>query len=1202
MVFESVVAYFLDKYLSNYIEDLDSSNLKIGIWNGNVTLENLHLKSNALDELELPIRIVFGHLKKLTLKIPWKSLYTESVKASIDGLTILIAPKSSFSFDEESEKKESRDRKLKEVKRLIELEKSRAKSKPEQDDDTDQKSDSFGERIQMQVIRNLELEIKNIHVRYEDDFSKPEHPFSAGVTLNSIEIKTTDENWQPTYLKENKTLVNKIASLVSYAIYCNSDDKLLKSENKDYSIRVMQNMISDFTETKYILKPLSLSSKAILNMKPKQNEFSSPLFDFTVILESISLNLNRLQYLDIVNMLGTIDYMAQNTKYQKYRIKDNKKKKETQLWQFAFKAIYETVVKPKKEEFKWTRIKLISKTRKEYVNILKKKAKNPKLSAFDKEIEKNCEEILDVFNLMLARKQADVEIARLAKQEASSKSSWWGWLSSSSSQTDQKDKAEELTLSLEEKEKLYDAIGYSEESSFSEYPENFIGFRLKFLLKKFELELINAEYKDENRSTTIAEYSLVHLVIENMEADLMQYPVTKGFRINSSIKSINLKGSSIDSNIAKFELVKEEDRYPMLIEADLKQEKFLEFSYGFNPKDQSCNKRLSLSSKSLRFTYHAITVNNIVYFFRSSESTSKIRLKNAALKSINKVKQRSILYMKNNLQNIQQMEVNVEIFPSYLIVPKKGNIQNSGELIYLNFGHLSFKSEPREEISFSDDVKFDSANDGGGEEDQILNKTKENEELERSKSQVFQASYWKYKIQLTRVQILLINELKQIEIVTNKTADEKILESLYILTPLDISLNIHQCVYTDDVTLPALKVFGNLPLIELNLTDLKIEQIILLFLSIPFPDQKELSKFQNLDTSFMDEVLEESQELPISEIDEIPFQTHKKKFDFLSFNIKSFGTKLLQKTFDTCIDIYLKEIKCEYGLFKDTNGSKLYLLNSSKRDPKCNLIDIKMTITDSQSPTLKLLHDNVLVNVKLDLCAIDLTVNLVALKNMMDFLRDFQNRLSSSKYLNFQKEIENFERIIKKDHQDNRPLLHDERIKELLNKIESNKDKKKKALIDFDLVETKVEAKFDGLRARLGTKLNSIGKTAQYDVNFSLNSISVIDLEQDVVYNKILCPQEESQNLVSIDLTMYNPPKTPLSQVSKLAAQYQKEIFYFKNYMDQNHFDLSVKARIMKLKMIFLYANLNKLMVKYLTNTQVSFSLGSQNRSNMDTM
>ena len=43
----------------------------------------------------------------------------------------------------------------------------------------------------MQIIRNLELQIQNIHIRYEDDYSKPEHPFSAGVTLDSIEIKVS---------------------------------------------------------------------------------------------------------------------------------------------------------------------------------------------------------------------------------------------------------------------------------------------------------------------------------------------------------------------------------------------------------------------------------------------------------------------------------------------------------------------------------------------------------------------------------------------------------------------------------------------------------------------------------------------------------------------------------------------------------------------------------------------------------------------------------------------------------------------------------------------------------------------------------------------------------------------------------------------------------------------------------------------------
>lgn len=67
--------------------------------------------------------------EKLKLSIPWKSLYHESVKVSIDGLTILVSPKSSLTYDEDREKKESHDNKLNEVKRLLELEKNKESKK-----------------------------------------------------------------------------------------------------------------------------------------------------------------------------------------------------------------------------------------------------------------------------------------------------------------------------------------------------------------------------------------------------------------------------------------------------------------------------------------------------------------------------------------------------------------------------------------------------------------------------------------------------------------------------------------------------------------------------------------------------------------------------------------------------------------------------------------------------------------------------------------------------------------------------------------------------------------------------------------------------------------------------------------------------------------------------------------------------------------
>ena len=109
------------------------------------------------------------------------------MKVNIDGLTVLVVPKSSVVYDAEKEKREQIDAKLFQVKKLLDLEKEKAAQTTQVDQSAQQ--DTFSERLQLQLIRNIELHISNLHVRYEDDFSKPDHPFSTGFTLNAIEIK-----------------------------------------------------------------------------------------------------------------------------------------------------------------------------------------------------------------------------------------------------------------------------------------------------------------------------------------------------------------------------------------------------------------------------------------------------------------------------------------------------------------------------------------------------------------------------------------------------------------------------------------------------------------------------------------------------------------------------------------------------------------------------------------------------------------------------------------------------------------------------------------------------------------------------------------------------------------------------------------------------------------------------------------------------
>nr|XP_008538119.1 PREDICTED: vacuolar protein sorting-associated protein 13C-like [Equus przewalskii] len=87
---------------------------------GDVALDNLQIKENALSELDVPFKVKAGQIDKLTLKIPWKNLYGEAVVATLEGLYLLVVPGASIKYDAEKEEKSLQDIKQKELSRIEE--------------------------------------------------------------------------------------------------------------------------------------------------------------------------------------------------------------------------------------------------------------------------------------------------------------------------------------------------------------------------------------------------------------------------------------------------------------------------------------------------------------------------------------------------------------------------------------------------------------------------------------------------------------------------------------------------------------------------------------------------------------------------------------------------------------------------------------------------------------------------------------------------------------------------------------------------------------------------------------------------------------------------------------------------------------------------------------------------------------------------
>jgi len=103
---EGIVAAYLAKYLEKYILNFNKENLKFSLSSGDVALENLALRPDALIDLDLPITVIGGFLGKLSLSIPWKQLSSKPAVIRFEKIYLLAGPKVLSEFDETEEKRE----------------------------------------------------------------------------------------------------------------------------------------------------------------------------------------------------------------------------------------------------------------------------------------------------------------------------------------------------------------------------------------------------------------------------------------------------------------------------------------------------------------------------------------------------------------------------------------------------------------------------------------------------------------------------------------------------------------------------------------------------------------------------------------------------------------------------------------------------------------------------------------------------------------------------------------------------------------------------------------------------------------------------------------------------------------------------------------------------------------------------------------
>lgn len=65
-----------------------------------MVIENVNLKADIIEMLELPIQLSKSSIGRLTIKIPWKKITSAPVEITIENVFVTLIPLSEWHFDD----------------------------------------------------------------------------------------------------------------------------------------------------------------------------------------------------------------------------------------------------------------------------------------------------------------------------------------------------------------------------------------------------------------------------------------------------------------------------------------------------------------------------------------------------------------------------------------------------------------------------------------------------------------------------------------------------------------------------------------------------------------------------------------------------------------------------------------------------------------------------------------------------------------------------------------------------------------------------------------------------------------------------------------------------------------------------------------------------------------------------------------------
>ncbi|XP_067142942.1 intermembrane lipid transfer protein VPS13A-like isoform X2 [Centruroides vittatus] len=795
-MFEGVAAFLLNKYLGKYIDDLDSEKLNIGIFSGTVQLTELKFKPEALYELDLPIEVKVGSVGKISIDIPWMTLYSDPVLVHIEDIFILCGPVTDREYDPEREKRLLRAQKkkrLEEVQDFSSIEE--LESKPR----------GFFENLAATLINNIQVSIQNVHIRYEDIVSG-HSALACGMLIQSLTAITTNNKWKPTQIDGDAKSIFKLVKLESLSIYvnpvCHPENLVLRDMHSSFWKNSMKKALATFSmngdEFEFVMKPVSAKVKMIFN---KSSEAKVPKLLLDFLLQDAASQLSREQYISILNLSKSFERMEINRRFAKYHCNVPVHGHAKEWWHYAYTAIVEEYIRP----YSWQRIKEHRKRYRRYKEMYKQKLLYPTNTEIRLDVQL-LEDHMDIANILMAREETKLEFIKeqpektiIRKRDKSWWESWFG-LDSEEEENElevlgEREKSLWSRLTQEEKQKLYEAIGYFDDETL-ETLKQYIAHKLNFTLANCTFSLINFDKE------------ILVITLTQFVTSIETRPSNKAFKISARTESFVVEGASIENDLV-----------PIMTADNITSGSNLAhvFALDFekNPLHEKADYGLTINAEPMEIVYHEHALKELIAFFYIPTITFEDfkKVTTEKLQSLAVITRDGLEYAFTNHKTA--FHLSIDLKSPYFVIPEHGSLQKAGTILVLDMGRLIINSDIQPESTLLE---------------------------EATKMEIEERLYDRFNIVLSDFQILFADSGDEW-----RNAKQLPESDIHLLPKARIQTLFSNSIKAEYKQLPRQKLNVSLPSFKLNLSDRRIQLLMEFASNLPIIKLQQIGSLCSFD-------------------------------------------------------------------------------------------------------------------------------------------------------------------------------------------------------------------------------------------------------------------------------------------------------------------------------------------------------------------